>query len=166
MRHDDLEIPIDEDGTLARVPFRQDASLGDLFKRLTTDTGELIRQEAGLAKAEIRETGTALVNDARAIGVAAGLGVAGALSLVAFLVIGLGVLLDGRYWLSSLVVGVVALAVGALMVKGAMRDIKQRSLVPQQTLETLRADKAWARQQARELAHDLTTDPTTATAGS
>lgn len=161
MRPDDIEVPYEgtADTMMARAN-RSDTPIGELFKRLTTDTAELIRQEATLAKAEIRETGSALAGDARDIGIAMGLAVAGALALVAFLVIALGGLLDGRYWLSSLIVGAIALAVGMVMAKRAVADMKHRSLAPKQTMETLREDKAWATQQARELSHDLTTDPT------
>lgn len=163
MRHDDIEVPYEPRGEsmLSRTAPRAEPSLGDLFKRLTTDTGSLIRQEADLAKAEIRETGSALVSDARELGMAVGLAAAGSLSLVAFLVIGVGRLLAGRYWLSSLLVGVVALGVGMIMAKRAVSDAKQRSLVPRQTLDTLREDKSWAAEQSREFVHELTEDPTT-----
>ena len=162
MRNDEMEVPLDQhgEGGIMRGASRSDSSIGDLFRRLTTDTGELIRQEAALAKAEIRETGSALAGDAREIGMAIGLALAGALALVAFLVIGLGNVLDGRYWLSSLIVGIVATGVGMMLAKNAVNDMKNRSFKPQQTIDTLKEDKAWASQQARELSHDLTTDPT------
>ncbi len=48
-------------------------SLGDLFKRLTTDTGELVRQEMNLAKAEMRQAGATLARDGTKIGIALGL---------------------------------------------------------------------------------------------
>lgn len=162
MRHDDIEVPYDPlgDGIAPRAAPRNDSSLGDLFKRLTTDTGELIRQEATLVKAEMRETGSTLASGAKEIGIAVGLALAGSLALVAFLVIGLGNVLDGRYWLSSLIVGVVALGVGMMLAKNAVSSVKKRGLAPKQTIETLREDKAWATQQAREFSHDMTTDPT------
>ncbi|MEO7521438.1 MAG: phage holin family protein, partial [Gemmatimonas sp.] len=118
------------------------------------------RQEASLAKVEIRDTGAALVGDARNVGIAAGLALAGTLCIVAFLVLALGNLLDGRYWLSALIVGAVALVAGMLLAKNAVNDIKTRGLKPQQTLDTLREDKVWAGQAARELGHDLKADPT------
>ena len=161
MRNDDMEVPLEHgEGGLLRGTSRSDASIGDLFRRLTTDTGELIRQEASLAKAEIRETGSKLAGDAREIGIAIGLALAGSLALVAFLVIGLGNLLGDRYWLSALIVGLVATGVGMMLAKNAVNDMKNRSLKPQQTIDTLKEDKAWAGQQARELSHDLSTDPT------
>ena len=57
--------------------------------------------------------------------------------------------------------GLVALGIGAVMGRNAVNDVKERGLKPTQTLATLREDKTWASQQARELKHDLTTDPTT-----
>ena len=160
MRPDDIEVPYDprSESMLSRAN-RSETPIGELFKRLTSDTGELIRQEAALAKAEIRETGSALAGDARDIGIAIGLAVAGALALVAFLVISLGSLLDGRYWLSALIVGVLAVVIGMMMAKSAVADMKQRTFTPKQTMDALREDKAWASQQARELSHDLTADP-------
>lgn len=171
MRSNDLGVPYEpfDDGSPSRAAprgdvtrqdfSRADASLGDLFKRLTSDTGELIRQEAALAKAEIRETGAALLNDVRGLAIAAVLALIGGLVLVAFLVIGLGILLGHRYWLSSLIVGVAALGTGAVLARTAMNDFKTRSLLPKQTLDTLRDDKTWAAQQARELSHELTSEP-------
>jgi hypothetical protein len=46
----------------------------------STDTGELIRQEAALAKTEMREVGSTLARDGAKIGVAAGLGLVGAMA--------------------------------------------------------------------------------------
>jgi hypothetical protein len=163
MRHDDREIRSESRGDAARpaTTAPRDASLGELFKQLSTDTGELIRQEAALAKTEMREVGSTLARDGAKIGIAAGLGLIGALALATFLVIALGDLLGDRYWLSSLIVGVVALGVAAMLGRNAVRDVKERGLKPQQTLATLREDGDWASQQARELKHDLTTNPST-----
>jgi len=136
-------------------------SLGELFKRLSTDTAELVRQEANLAKAELAASASAVARDAMKIGVAAGLALAGVLALTAFLVIGLGVLLTS-YWLSSLIVGVVVLAVGGMLAKNAIDDIKHRGLKPAQTMATLQADASWARRQAQEFKHELTADTTAA----
>ncbi len=159
MRQDDIEVPITGRDDAARAP-ASDASLGELLKRLTGDSADLVRHEVALAKAELRETGSMLAADGAKVGAAVGLALAGALALTAFLVIALGNLFDGRYWLSSLLVGAVLLGVGALLAKNAVNDVKRRGLAPRQTLATLREDKAWAGREARELKHDLTTDPT------
>ena len=158
MRQDELEIPITSRGDVGRPT--SDASLGELLKRLTSDTADLVRQEAALAKAELRDTGSALAADGAKIGAALGLALAGALALTAFLVIALGNLFGGAYWLSALLVGVVFLGVGALLARNAVNDVKRRGLAPKQTIATLKEDKAWASREARDLKHDLTTDPT------
>ena len=163
MRHDDIEVRSDARGDVVRpaTTSPRDASLGELFKQLSTDTGELIRQEAALAKTEMREVGSTLARDGAKIGVAAGLGLVGAMALTAFLVITLGDLFGDSYWLSALLVGLVALAVAAMLGRNAVSDIRSRGVKPQQTIATLREDGDWASQQARELKHDLTTNPTT-----
>ncbi len=130
-------------------------SLGDLFKRLTTDTGELVRQEMSLAKAEMRQAGATLARDGTKIGIAVGLALAGVLALTAFLIIALGNLFD-NYWLAALIVGVVFLAIGGFMARNAVNDIKRRGLKPEATIDTLREDTAWAKQEARELKRELT----------
>ena len=162
MRHDEIEVRVEPQGDALppATTTSTEPSLGELFKRLTTDTSELIRQEAALAKAEMLEMTRGLAGDAAKVGVAGGLALVGVLALSAFLILALGNVLGGAYWLSSLIVGVIALAVGVMLGRSAMNDIKSRSLKPEQTIATLRADKAWAGQQARELKHDLTTDPT------
>ena len=159
MRQDEIEVPITGRGDAARAP-TGDASLGELLKRLTSDSADLVRHEVALAKAELRETGGMLAADGAKVGAAVGLALAGALALTAFLVIALGNLFNGRYWLSALLVGAVMLAVGAVLAKNAVNDVKRRGLAPRQTIAALREDKAWAGREAREFKHDLTTDPT------
>jgi uncharacterized membrane protein YqjE len=130
-------------------------SLGELFKRLGADTGELIRQEMSLAKVEIRETGATLARDASKMGVAVGFALAGVLALAAFAVVGLGDAFD-NYWLAALIVGVLLLAIGGYLARSAVSDIKRRGLKPEKTVETLRDDASWAKQEGRELKRELT----------
>ena len=129
-------------------------SLGELFKRLTTDTSELVRQEISLARAEVRQVGGTLARDGTKLGIAVGLALCGALALTAFLVIAIGDLLN-NYWLGALVVGLVLLGVGAVLARNAVADVK-RNAVPEQTLGSLREDAAWAKQETREVKRELT----------
>jgi uncharacterized membrane protein YqjE len=131
-------------------------SLGDLFRRLTTDTSELVRQEVALAKTELREAGGTLARDGTRIGIAVGLALAGSLALTAFLILLLGGALD-NYWLSALIVGVVFLGIGVVLAKNAVADVKRRGLTPRETVGTLKEDAAWAKQEARQVKRELTT---------
>lgn len=157
MAHVESEIRVErEDGrTRPGAPTENELSLGELFKQLTRDTSHLIRQEVNLAKAEMRETSAALARDGMKIGIALVLALVGALAATAFLILALGSLL-GNYWLAALIVAVLFLGIGALMGKGAVNRIKQRGLKPEETIETLQEDAAWARREAQELKRELT----------
>lgn len=135
----------------------EEPSIGELLRQLSTDTGELVRQEVALAKAEMRQTGATLARDGAKVGTALALALAGFLAITAFLVAGLGRILDERYWLSALIIGVVFLVIGAVMAKNAMNDVKRRGLAPTQTVSTLRDDAAWAKAEAREVKRELKT---------
>lgn len=131
-------------------------SLGDLFRRLTSDTSELVRQEIELAKTELRDTGSMLARDGQRLGIAAGLALTGALALTAFLIILLGDVLD-NYWLSALIVGVVFLGIGVVLARNAIADVKRHGLAPKETVGTLKEDAAWAKQEVRQVKRELTT---------
>jgi hypothetical protein len=132
-------------------------SLGELFRQLTSDTSELMSKEIALVKAEARLTGATLVRDGAKVGTAIGLAFAGVLALTAFLIAGLGDLLDGRYWLSALIVGVVFLAVGGVLVKSAVDNIKRRGQSVTHSVETLKDTANWAKQEAQQVKQELTT---------
>lgn len=142
------------DGSRAS-PDSAEPSLGELLGRLTTDTGELVRQEVALLRAEMKQMGSTVAHDSAKVGVALEIANAGLLAVTAFIVIGLGSWFD-NYWLSALIVGVVLLAVGGFMAKSAVSNIKQRGLMPDQTMNTLRQDTTWAKREAHNVQRELT----------
>ncbi|MFN2398221.1 MAG: phage holin family protein [Gemmatimonadaceae bacterium] len=130
-------------------------SLGDLFKQLSTDAAQLVVQETSLAKAELKEVGATLARDAAKLGIALGLGLAGALAFTAFLIVALGDLID-NYWLSALLVAVPLLAIGGILARNAVNDVKRRGLKPVATIENLGKNVTWAKREAGELKRELT----------
>ncbi|MEP7066943.1 MAG: phage holin family protein [Gemmatimonadota bacterium] len=134
----------------------RERSLGELFRDLTTETSELVSKEIALVKAEARQTGSTLAKDGAKIGIASALALVGSLALTAFLIVGLGDLLNGKYWLSALIVGVVFLAIGAMMVKNATADIKRRGQSVKHTVDVVKDTGAWAKQEARQVKQELT----------
>jgi xanthine/uracil permease len=125
---------------------RDERSLGDLFSDLSRETTTLVRQEVQLAKAELTQSAT---EAARGIGmlVAGGaVAYAGLLFLLLAIVYGL---VDAGWdaWLSALVVGLVVVAIGAILVLRARESLKPANLAPQKTVETLKEDAAWAKEQ-------------------
>ena len=125
---------------------RDERSLGDLFSDLSRETTTLVRQEVQLAKAELTQSAT---EAARGIGMlVAGGAVAYAGLLFVLLAIVFGLIEVGwEAWLSALVVGVVVVAIGAILVLRARESLKPANLAPRRTIETLKEDQEWAKEQ-------------------
>lgn len=122
-------------------------SLGVILKDLTGEIQELFRAEVELAKRETREELQQVGGVARVGGVAVLAGYL-ALVLLAFAAAwGLAEVMPAG--LAFLVVGVVAAAIAvgaALMARERMRSVR---LVPEETVETLKEDVAWARARSK-----------------
>jgi hypothetical protein len=70
---------------------------------------------------------------------------AGLLALIATVIIVLANVM--AWWLSALIVGIVVVAIGGLMIQRGMSALKQSGIAPEQTIDTLKEDKEWARKQ-------------------
>lgn len=128
--------------------------VGHLLKRFSQDAGTLIKQEVTLAKLELRESMKGLAQDAGKLGAAAGLGLFGGIALLAFVIVGLGDLIN-NYWLSALIVAVLLLGAAAVLAKGALAHMKKNSLAPEETVQTLKEDQRWAKREAQEFKQSM-----------
>jgi uncharacterized membrane protein YqjE len=151
----EVQLPHREEGVSPDATGGTEPSLGELFKRLSSDTGELIRHEISLAKVEMKEASATLARDATKVGIAVGLALAGVLATTAFAIVALGDLF-GNYWVAALIVGVLLLATGGYLARSAINDVKTRGLKPHETMATLRDDASWVKQEGRELKRELT----------
>jgi hypothetical protein len=115
-------------------------SLASLLSRLIGDASALFRSEVALAKAEITQAATDAKLGAAAMGIALVILLAGTLSLVAALILGLAVVIAP--WLAALIVGVALSAIGVGMLQVARRKIKTPSITLERTKHDLRADAA------------------------
>lgn len=131
------------------------APLGDLLRSLAQDTSTLVRQEIRLAKLEAGRTARRVAVDSAWIAAGAGILAVGGLCLVLALALGLGALLDS-YWLGTLITGVVLVAIGLLVAWKGARDLRDSELAPKGTVETLREDADWARNEVRDFRNQLT----------
>lgn len=150
------EIPANPSLAMADpLPAAQtEGSIRPLLNQLAEDSGALVKQEIALAKAEIRETVTRTASGAVRIAIGGAVaGVAG-LVLTAFLVLLLGALLD-NYWLSALIVGLTLAVIGGLLAMAGVRRFKNLSVAPERTIETLREDAQWAKQEVDDLKRGL-----------
>jgi uncharacterized membrane protein YqjE len=120
--------------------------IGELLKRLSNETTQLVRQELELAKAEMAEKGKKAGAGAGMFGAA---GVTGLLSLGA-LTACLVLALDRAVadWLAALIVAAVWAAVaGILALRGRDKVQEATPPVPEQTVETVKEDVQWAKTQ-------------------
>lgn len=126
---------------------REERSLGDLFGDLSRETSNLIRQEMTLAKVEMTRKAAQMGKDAGILAAGGALLYAGLLALIAAAIIGLAQ--AWAWWLSALVVGVIVVGVGGVMVLVGLKAMRQAGLMPTQTLQTLKEDAQWAKNQIR-----------------
>ena len=141
---------------------QEDPSLGALLKRLSDDTGDLLGQEVALAKAELKESAANIGKGAVKFGVALMFGLTGAIALTAFLIISLGGITGGRYGTWALVIGAIELIIAAVAANGARKSMSPSEIKPIETIETLREDKDWAKNEMQDLKRELTSTPPTA----
>ena len=131
------------------VATQSDRSLGELLKELSSESGELLRKEVELAKTEFSEKASRVGGDVGAIALGGGMALAGGLALMLAAVYGLTALLDTflplgvAVWLAPLIVGAILVFMGYGRIKTALDDLKNTSLAPRQTTQSLQENKQW-----------------------
>jgi Putative Actinobacterial Holin-X, holin superfamily III len=124
---------------------RSERSVAGLLSDLAGETGMLVRQEIALFKTELREKLGMLGQGAGALAAGGLVAFSGWLVLLAAAVLGLSNLVAP--WLAALIVGVVVLALGAGLLFFGKSRLDPDTLVPRRTLNSLREDEAWIREQ-------------------
>jgi hypothetical protein len=127
---------------------RDERSLGDLFGDLSRQLSTLVRQEIDLARAEITGKVTAAGRDAVVMGAGIALAYAALLTLLGAAVL-LLVDMSVTPWLAALVVAVVVGAIGGVLIATSRQALASRDLVPTRTVETLKDDAEWAKEQMK-----------------
>ena len=128
----------------ARRP-RSDRSIAALLADLANETGTLVRQEIALFKAEIGEKLGRLGMGTGAIAAGGLIAFSGWLALIAAAILGLAKVVAP--WLAALIVGIVVLAIGAGLLFFGKSRLAADTLAPRRTLNSLREDEEWIRDQ-------------------
>jgi membrane protein len=116
-----------------------DRSISELVQQLSTQTGELVRQELRLAQTEMQQKG-------KRVGVGAGLfGGAGVVALygAGFLLVAAALLLATALepWIAVAIVGAALLLVAGVLALIGKKQVEQAGpLVPQQAIDTTKQD--------------------------
>ena len=122
-----------------------DRSLGELFSELSQETTTLIRQEVNLAKTEMSQKASRVGKDVGFLAAGGAVAYAGLLAIIAGVIALLGLVIP--LWLSALLVGVVVAGVGYFLVRKGLDALKQEELAPRETIQSLKEDKEWAKDQ-------------------
>jgi hypothetical protein len=124
---------------------RTDRSVGELFSDLTRDMGTLVRQEVQLAKTEMTQKASQVAKDVASMALGGALLYAGFLLLLADLVIILGTI-GVPWWFAALLVGLVAVGVGAFFVVRGRDALKRADLAPRRTINSIKEDAEWVKE--------------------
>jgi hypothetical protein len=127
---------------------RDDRSTSDLLRELSQQTGDLVRKEMELAKAELREKGKAAGIAGGMFGGAGVIALYGVGALTAAAILGLAIVLDA--WLAALLVGVGYMAVAGILALTGKKKVEQATPpVPEQAIESSKEDVEWTKQRAQ-----------------
>lgn len=115
-------------------------SIAQLLSTLLTDAQTLIRKEVLLARQEFSTTLKTARQGAVLLGAGVGVMAAGGLLLLLALVYGLSAGLNLPLWLSFLIVGALLALIGSAVLASGVNQVKQVSIVPNETIESIRKD--------------------------
>lgn len=115
-------------------------SIAQLLSNLLADAQTLIRKEVLLARQEFSTTLKTARQGAIFLGAGAGVLAAGGLLLLLALVYGLAAGFNLPLWLSFLIVGALLALIGGAVLATGVNQVKQVSIVPNETIDSIRKD--------------------------
>ncbi len=120
-------------------------SIGALFTGLTEDMAKLLRQEIELARLETTQKINSAMRSVLMLAAGGFVAYAGLILLLIAVAIGLSNWMP--LWLSTLIVSVVALVVGAVLIGSGRSSLSNLTVVPENTVESIKEDARWAKEQ-------------------
>ena len=142
-------------------------SITDLLKDLRDESTTLVRQEVALAKTELSEKASIYAANAGKIAAGAALAFAAVVALtvmlgvaVYFVIVTLGDWEGWSHWVGGLVGGLgvplLALGIGAFLIKNAVDRISNTSPMPEQTIASVKEDARQVGRDIQEFKHKVT----------
>lgn len=129
--------------------FDRTRGFGELLRDLAHGSTELLRGEVKLARMELAAVTANVGRGTVQIALGGVMLLLGGLAFLAGLVLLVGDqwLPRDSYWLAALVVMVVTGAIAAVFARRGMAQLSPARLAPDQTVQTLKEDKEWLKQQ-------------------
>lgn len=128
-------------------PATADRPLSTLFSELTQETVSLFRKEIALARSELTDKARQAGRGAAEIGIGAILLLVGVGALAAAAILGLALVVQP--WLAALIVAGVLALVGGILVASGLSNVRSGNLAPRRTMDSLRDNTRWAKEQLR-----------------
>ncbi len=131
---------------------KEERSIGQLLKELTQESSTLLKQEVSLAKTEMSEKASRIGANLGEVAVGGAVALLGAIALLLAAVYGLTSILNNfmnqevAVWLAPLAVGGILAAVGYSLIQKALATLKQESLTPKRTTQSLQENKEWLKE--------------------
>ncbi len=122
-------------------------SVGELVGKVTTDLSTLMRQEFALAKAELTEEAKKASKGAASLGAAGYLGYLASIFASLTLMFLLDLFLP--IWAAALIVTALYGLIAFVLFSQGKKQMKTVDPTPRQTVETLKEDVQWAKDQTR-----------------
>ncbi|CAN5418145.1 hypothetical protein BH18ACI1_BH18ACI1_16740 [soil metagenome] len=124
---------------------KDERSLGDLFSELASETGTLVRQEVALAQTELTRTATKAGKNVGYLVIGGAVAYAALLAFIAALILALSYMIPA--WTAALLVGIVVAIAAVIVITSALNALKNTNLAPRQTVETIKEDAKWLKDQ-------------------
>jgi hypothetical protein len=122
-----------------------DRPLGELFSDLINETTTLVRNEVALAKVEITQKATKVGRNVGSLVVGGAIAYAALLALGAATIMFLSRAMPA--WVAALIVGLIVAGVAWLLISKAITELKRTELTPQETVDSLKEDAQWIKDQ-------------------
>lgn len=126
-------------------------SVGEVIREIGTSAKDLVKSEIDLARSEIKDSATFVGRHSAQAAMFGALLAISVFPFLAFCVIGLGHLLNDRYWLSSLIVAIVCAVIGGAMTYRAYKKMKQADLSLPHTRGSLQMEKETVVNRAQDI---------------
>jgi F0F1-type ATP synthase assembly protein I len=130
-------------------PQRDEKSLGQLFGDLSRQLGTLVRKEIELARTEMTTRATTVGREAVSIGAGGALAYAALLIALVAIALFLWEVVGVTPWLAFLIVAIIVGVIAAVLIQRGRSALAKANLAPEKTIETLKEDAEWAKQQVK-----------------
>jgi len=131
------------------APYNSEPTLTQLVSGLVSDTKLLLRQELALAKHEIQEEVSKTKAALACLGAGIGIAVIGGLLFIGMLVHLLSALTEWPLWICYGIVAGICVIAGAALLYGGKKQMSDITVVPSQTVETMKENIRWIKEKAK-----------------